>query len=224
MSVLSQHNRCRSLRSAQREETNNCFCNKTRLIAPAALTCVCLILMLCSPCTNAAIDIGTQAPFFSVKSGDDEELTLDMLKSKVAVVFYETKEVVEKNRPLKNALNRLLRDKILPAGSSVGVAIVDCSSAFWPFTRIWKTRLKENSEKEGLTIYGDWNGKMARAYNMKRGESNVILIDSDGVVVYCHAGKINDDGISRIEQLLKKLTAGTQETSPNSENNGEKPF
>ena len=52
------------------------------------------------------LKIGTDAPAFEVKSGDDEILTLDMIKGKVIVVFYETKDVVEKNRKLKDELRK----------------------------------------------------------------------------------------------------------------------
>ena len=224
MFLLNRHSRCQSLRAQQCESTNSRDLRKTWRTTLAAVTCACLLVMLFGPCTAASIDVGTKAPFFSVKSGDGKELTLDMLKGKVAVIFYESKEVVEKNRGLKNALNKLERDKIIPADRSMGVAIVDCSGAFWPFTRIWKGKLKENSKKEGLTIYGDWDGKMARAYSMNRNESNVVLIDADGVVSYFHAGKIDDGGINRIEQLLKQMTAGTQEPDPNAEENGQKPL
>jgi hypothetical protein len=35
--------------------------------------------------------IGSAAPYFRVQSGDDEELTLDMIKGKVAAILSRTK-------------------------------------------------------------------------------------------------------------------------------------
>jgi hypothetical protein len=43
--------------------------------------------------------------YFRVQSGDDEELTLDMIKGKVAAIFYENKDIVDANKRLKDELN-----------------------------------------------------------------------------------------------------------------------
>ena len=51
--------------------------------------------------------IGSAAPYFSVGSGDDKELTLDMIKGKVAAIFYENKDIVNANKRLKDELNKL---------------------------------------------------------------------------------------------------------------------
>ena len=166
-----------------------------------------LLLAVTGLCLAANDDIGKKAPFFKVRSGDDKELTFDTVKGKVLVIFYETKEVVEKNRELKEALKRLSRDQHYQPDASVGIPVVNCSGAFWPFTRIWKSKLRENSRKEGLTIYGDWDGKMFSDYKMKRDESNVIVIDTKGVIRYRKAGEIDSEGIREIERLIRNLVA-----------------
>ena len=45
--------------------------------------------------------IGSAAPHFRVQSGDDKELTLDMIKGKVTAIFYGTKDIVENDKKLK---------------------------------------------------------------------------------------------------------------------------
>lgn len=42
--------------------------------------------------------IASPAPYFRVQSGDDKDLTLDMIKGKVAAIFYENKDVVDATR------------------------------------------------------------------------------------------------------------------------------
>lgn len=49
--------------------------------------------------------IDSAAPYFRVQSGDDEELTLDMIKGKVAAIFYENKDIVDANKRLKDELS-----------------------------------------------------------------------------------------------------------------------
>lgn len=153
-----------------------------------------------------SLKIGTDAPAFKVKSGDDGILTLDTMKGKAIVIFYETKGVVEKNRKLKDELNKFydgqpdtIKELI------VKLPIINCSSAFWPFTGIWKSKLRENSKKEGMTIYGDWDGKMFSDYKMEDKESNAVIIDKKGIIRYIASGKVEDMEINKIKELLKRI-------------------
>jgi len=152
------------------------------------------------------LKIGTDAPFFRVKSGEDKELTLDMIKGKAIVIFYETKDVVEKNRQLKDELNKFYNDQPKTVKELiVRLPIINCSGAFWPFTGIWKSKLRDNSKKEGITIYGDWDGKMFSDYKMKDNESNVAVIDKKGMIRYIAPGKVEDEEINKIKELLEEL-------------------
>ena len=67
--------------------------------------------------------IGSAAPYFRVQSGDDRELTLDMIKGKVAAIFYENKDIVGANQRLKDDLKRLY-DEQADAFGEAGVALL----------------------------------------------------------------------------------------------------
>ncbi|MBP1709545.1 MAG: hypothetical protein H6Q47_78 [Deltaproteobacteria bacterium] len=153
-----------------------------------------------------SFDVNTPAPFFRLKTADDQEITRDILKGKVLSVLYETKEVVEKNRPLKNALKNYYQ--IMPEDMKTRYArlpVVKCFPVSWPIIKIWKYKLNENSKKEGITLYGDWDGKMFADYEMKDNESNFVIIDSKGFIRYRAAGKIEDEEIKKISELLTNL-------------------
>jgi predicted transcriptional regulator len=148
----------------------------------------------------------TPAPFFCVRTADDQALNLDMVKGKVLTVWYETKEVVEKNKTLKNALKNFYRE--MPEDIKMRytrVPVVKCFPVSWPIIKIVKYKLKENSKKEGITLYGDWDGKMFADYGMKDNESNFVIIDKKGLIRYRAAGKIEDEEIKNIIELLKNL-------------------
>lgn len=152
------------------------------------------------------LKVETKAPIFKVKSGEGKILTLDMVRKKVIVIFYEAKNVVGKNRKLKDELNKFYSDQPDDVKESiVRLPVINCSSAFWPFTIIWKSKLRENSKKEGITIYGDWSGKMFSDYKMKDKESNVLIIDKKGIIRYFAFGKIEDKEINKIKELLREL-------------------
>jgi hypothetical protein len=155
--------------------------------------------------------VGSAAPYFSVGSGDDKVLTLDMIKGKVTAIFYENKDIVDANKRLKDELNKLyfaqtdaLKDVL------VRLPIIDCSEAFWPFLGIWKRRLREYSKKEGVTIYCDWNGKMSSDYKMKAGVSNVVIIDKDGRIRFFSSGEVKDEEISGVKKLLIALASDSE--------------
>ena len=159
------------------------------------------ILFLTNFVYAAEPEIGMPAPDFKIMSGSNEELTLDDIKGRVAVIFYETKDTIEKNRKLKNELNKFYDAEPDNAKKSIlRVPVINCRGVF--FTEVWKNNLKENSKKEGITIYGDWDGKMFLAYGIKDKESNLIIIGRDGIIKYFFAGKAEDKDFDRIKDLL----------------------
>ncbi|MDD5440158.1 MAG: hypothetical protein PHS37_08235 [Candidatus Omnitrophica bacterium] len=126
-----------------------------------------------------------------------------MIKSKIAVVFYETKDTVERNRLLKEFLNTLYAK--MPRAEQdeiIKVAIIRCST-FMP--TIWRRNLREHSKKEGITIYGDWEGLMERDYGMKADESNFLIIDKTGIIRMSRAGVISGNDFHSIEDLIDDL-------------------
>lgn len=167
---------------------------------------VSLWLLLPDVSIAEGVNLGILAPYFKVKSGDDKTLTLDMIKGKVIVMFYETKDVVRRNRELKEELNKFYSNQPDEVKEFiVKLPVINCSSAFWPFTEIWKRKLRENSKRKGITIYGDWDGKMFSDYKMKDNESNVLIIDKKGIIRYITSGKVEDMEINKIKELLKEI-------------------
>jgi|SRR3990172_6147503 len=150
--------------------------------------------------------IGFEAPQFRVQSGDDRELTLDMIKGRVTLISYESKDVVKNNKRLKVELNKLYYEQTeVVKEVLVRLPIVDCSGAFWPFVGTWKRRLRERSWEEGITIYCDWNGKMASDYKMKADESNILIMDKSGRIKFFTSGEVKAEKFNDVKELLKKL-------------------
>jgi hypothetical protein len=153
----------------------------------------------------AFLTSGKPAPNFLVESGDNHKLTLNMIRGKVIVLFYESRQVLKKNHDLKQELTQFYRAQ--PANLKKEVfrlVVIDCSSA-WPATPMWKTKLREHSGKEGFRIYGDWTGRMLADYHLKAEETNFLIIDKQGVIRYAAAGKIDPGQIEKIKALLLTL-------------------
>jgi predicted transcriptional regulator len=150
--------------------------------------------------------IGSAAPYFRVQSGDDRELTLDMIKGKVAAIFYENKDIVDANKRLKDELNKLYYEQTrIVKDGLVRLPIIDCSDAVWPFRWMWKRKLREHSRKEGMTIYCDWEGKMFSDYEMKDDVSNVVIIDKNGRIRFFTSHEVTAEEINDVKELLRAL-------------------
>jgi hypothetical protein len=150
--------------------------------------------------------LGKPAPFFSIRSGDDKTLVSDMIEGKVAVIFYETKEASRKNSDIKDRFNFLYDSQDEEVRRSiVRIPVFNCSHVVWPITAVWKGSLRYHSRRVGITLYGDWDGRMARDYQMKKNESNCLIIDRSGIIRYASFGRITDRQFAEIEELLDRL-------------------
>jgi len=149
---------------------------------------------------------GKPAPNFLVESGENKKLSLDMIRGKVVVVFYESRNVTRKNLALKNELKRLYQEQPADIKNNIfRLVVIDCSEAHWPTTPIWKSKLTEHSRKEGFTIYGDWNQRMLTDYQLQPDESNFLIIDKNGIIRYSAASKVENGQIEKIKNILASL-------------------
>jgi len=168
-----------------------------------------LVLVAISPAngqepTHALL--GKPAPFFSIRSGDDETLVPEMFRGKVAVIFYETREASRKNSDIKGRFNKLYdsQDEAVRC-SIIRIPVFNCSRVVWPVTAVWKQGLRYHSKRVGITLYGDWDGRMAKDYRMKDGDSNLIIVDRRGIIRWVSVGHVTDRQFLEIEELLDTL-------------------
>jgi predicted transcriptional regulator len=129
-----------------------------------------------------------------------------MIRGKIIIFFYETTNSFELNQPFKNILNKLydIQDK-KTKDRLFKLAVIKCTSAFWPFTNIWKNQLTKQSEKRYFTIYGDWNGKMMRDYMLADDDSNIMVIGKEGIIKYYNHGKISESEGEKVKNLILSL-------------------
>ena len=173
----------------------------------AFITLLILGLGLVSPDFQAAHSaLGKAAPPFEIKSGQDQKLTLEMIRGKVVVLFYETRNVVDKNDELKDELTRLYLDQPENIKQEIfRLVVIDCSKATLPTLSLWKNKLAQHSLALGFTIYGDWNRKMLLDYGLEKDDSNFLIIDKNGIIRYSSTGKITNGEINNIKNLLISL-------------------
>jgi predicted transcriptional regulator len=175
----------------------------SKFIAGAALT----TMLLPSP-SFAVIKEGTIAPNARVEDADGKALQMQSLRGKPILIVYEDRDSAKQNQPLKDDLSKLATgDKYK---SSIALAaIADVSSYdWWPAKGFVKDAIREESKKQKTTIYCDWNGGFRKAYGIKRGVSNVILVGRDGRVLFSAEGAIGTEARKRLVSLLGEQVNG----------------
>ncbi len=187
---------------------------KTRIYAGMLTIVLSLVIFSALQAAASPLLIGREAPPFQVESGDGKVLEAKMLRGKVVVLFYESKDIIAKSRPLKIILNAFYKEQKKEDQQMIlRVPIFDCTGVSWPFKGIWKNGLIENSKRVGMTVYGDWNGKMAASYGMKSDDTNLLIIDKRGIIRYFQSGVVTDNGETAtiLKKLLKDLVAENHE-------------
>jgi predicted transcriptional regulator len=175
---------------------------KSVLIAAALLVGV-----LAPTGAQAILATSEPAPSFSLVSGDNKKVSLDMLKGKVVVLFYATRDTVEVNEDLSRYLDALYAAQPQNIQNQIyRLLVVNAMEATAVTT--WKEKLNETSTKLKVTIYGDWTGSMFAAYRMRDNDSNFVIIDKNGVVRFAASGKIANSRFEAIKKLLLELATG----------------
>ena len=130
-----------------------------------------------------------------------------MLRGKVVVLFYATRDTVQVNDALQHYLDALYDAQPQNIQSQIFRLLVVNAMEATSLTA-WKEKLMETSEKLKITIYGDWTGGMFAAYRMRDNDSNFVIIDKKGIVRFAASGRIASSRFEAIKKLLLKLATG----------------
>ncbi len=176
--------------------------------AKSVLIAAALLVGILAPTgAQAILGTGEPAPSFSLESGNNKKLSLDMLRGKVVVLFYATRDTVEVNDALSRYLDALYTAQPQNIQSQIyRLLVVNAMEATAVTT--WKEKLSETSEKLKVTVYGDWTGGMFSAYRMRDNDSNFVIIDKKGIVRFAASGKIANSRFEAIKKLLLGLANG----------------
>lgn len=175
---------------------------KSVLIAAALL-----VWSLVPTGAQAILATSEPAPSFSLVSGDNKKLTLDMLRGKIIVLFYATRDKVKVNEDLQHYLDTLYDAQPQNIQNQIFRLLVVNTMEATSLTA-WKEKLVETSAQLKITIYGDWTGGMFAAYRMRDNDSNFVIIDKRGIVRYAASGRIANSRFEAIKKLLLELAAG----------------
>ncbi len=147
---------------------------------------------------------GDAAPNARVEDADGRSTELKAWKGKPILIVYEDKDSALQNQALKADLAKLAKGDRYKSKVALA-AVADVSSYdFWPVKGFVKDAIREESKKQGTTIYCDWSGSFRAVYKLRRGVSNVVLVGKDGRVLFTAEGAASLQQRKRLIKLLKE--------------------
>ncbi len=180
---------------------------KQAMVKSTLIAAVLLVWSLVPTGAQAILGTSEPAPSFSLVSGDNKKLTLDMLSGKIVVLFYATRDTVHVNDDLQHYLDALYDTQPKNIQNQIFRLLVVNAMEATDLTA-WKEKLRETSAKLNITCYGDFTGGMYAAYRMRDNDSNFIIIDKRGIVRFAASGRIDNSRFEAIKKLLLELAAG----------------
>ena len=173
-----------------------------RLRAAVGVAAITLSTLGSSPALALPAE-GDAAPNARIEDADGRALELKAFKGKPILIVYEDKDSAGQNQLLKDALSKLAKgDRYKTAVVLAAVADVSAYD-FWPVKGFVKDAIREESRKQGTTIYCDWSGAFRGAYRLRPGVSSVVLVGRDGHVLFAVEGAASAEQRQRLVSLLK---------------------
>lgn len=162
-------------------------------------------LFLLTFLTLHALEVGTPLPQLTLK--DDEGGTVDgaafdsdALRQKVHVIFYVDPDEKDLNNPFSDALKAQDFDR----DRFASVAVINMQATWLPNFAI-ASSLKAKQEKFPHTLYvKDMAKKGVKTWGVADDNSDVVLIDQEGNVLYVHEGEVPPSEFDTVITLIKE--------------------
>ncbi len=147
---------------------------------------------------------GASAPNAKLEDADGRVAELKSFAGRPILIVYEDRDSAKQNETLKSELASLASGDQYKAKIALA-AVADVSSYdFWPAKGFVKDAIRDESKKQGTTIYCDWTGAFRNAYQLRRGVSNVVLVGKDGRVLFAAEGTVRAADRKRLLALLRE--------------------
>ncbi len=155
--------------------------------------------------TLFALETGSTIPSTTLEGEyggklDGSAFHSDSLRDKVHVVFYVDPDEKDLNNPLSDALKAEEFDR----SKFASVAIINMDATWLPNFAI-ASSLEEKQEKFPNTLYvKDLQKVLVEQWSIADDNSDVIVIDKSGNVLYVYEGELDEEQIRTVIDLVKR--------------------
>jgi len=152
-----------------------------------------------------AIEVGSVPPKVVLEGDnggrtDGSAWSSQSLQGKVHVLFYVDPDEKDLNEPLIEALKKKHFDR-----SKYGsVAVVNLAATWKPNMVIEALLKKKQKEFPDTTYVKDKKSVLVKKWDLADNNSDVLVFDKNGKLLYQKFGKLSDDEISKVVTLIEK--------------------
>jgi len=152
-----------------------------------------------------AVDIGKVPPQVTISGKDGGKTdgtpwSSSMLKGKVYIVFY----VDPDKKRLNQELTKKLKEKHFDRSRYGSVAIINLKATWMP-NALLEAILKKKQKEFPDTLYvKDKNKVLVKKWDLADDNSDVLLFDKNGVLIYKQFGKLSKSQIEEVISLIEK--------------------
>jgi len=163
-----------------------------------------IVFLILASISLVALDIGTIPPTVKLDAQDGGRVdgkawSSSSIKDKVFVLFYVDPDVKDRNQPFVDALHTIHLDH-----SKFGSIAVINLAATWKPNIVIEAILKAKQRKYPDTIYvKDKKKVLVKKWGLADDDSDVVVFDREGKVIFQKNGKLSNDEISRVLKLIK---------------------
>lgn len=155
---------------------------------------------------SAQLEIGKKAPEWVFKDSEKQDFTMDTWAGKVLQVNYVDPDEQDLNETFNEAVNKAVDvDKRINRDAFKGFGIVDCKSTWKPDGLI-RMIAGRKAKKYDTTILFDYEATLQGLWGLPRDSYSVVILDKNRVCRALYKGKIPDNEIENIIQLIIQLT------------------
>ena len=158
-----------------------------------------LSLMAAAPAGGAVLEA-------SVSTSSGGAVQLSQFWGRPTILFYEDRNSMEANRPLKQELERLLAQNDRLRQTQV-LAVANLQEYNWfPARQFALAGVKAAEAKNRILLYIDLDGSLTRApIQLPRVGASVLVIDEQGNIVFRHLGPVGEKQRGHLFALLEHL-------------------
>ena len=130
---------------------------------------------------------------------DGSSWSSEMIKDKIYVMFYVDPDEKDKNERVAQALKKKHFDR-----SKYGSIAIINMAATWKPNFIIQKILESKQKKYEDTIYVmDQNKVLVDKWGLADDESDILLFDKDGSVLFYKAGRLSDEDIGKLIHIIE---------------------
>ena len=164
-----------------------------------------LLALLFFSITLFALEVGSALPSVTLQDDNGGKLdgtpfNSDTLRGKVYVIFYVDPDEKDLNNPFSDALDAEKFD----ASKYESVAIINMDATWLPNSAI-ESSLEDKQKKYPDVLYvKDFKKVLVKKWGIGDDNSDIVIVDKNGTVLYVHAGLLDDTQIKSAISLIKE--------------------